>query len=225
MKPYTIIRSRRKTLAIHITKDAAVEVRAPMRMPEREILAFIGKKEKWIDDHLARREKQIEAKSDFALSYGGVVTLCGQQYPIRGIAGNRVGFDGDSVWVPMGLAPEEIKGAIIQLYKAVAKKRLKEIVGGYAGSMGVKPAAIRVTSAKTRWGSCSGKSNINFSWRLLMAEPDVIDYVVVHELAHIKELNHSPRFWAVVEGVLPDYQERRRKLRGLQEVLSSQDWD
>ncbi|MDR0469916.1 MAG: M48 family metallopeptidase [Peptococcaceae bacterium] len=225
MKPYTITRSKRKTLAIHITKDATVEVRAPLRMPEQEIHKFLSKKEKWIDEHIDRREKQNEEKSTFNLSYGDTVLLCGQLYPIRSVTGNRVGFDGESVWMPGGLTHEEIKGAVIQVYKAVAKKMLMAKAGEFAARMGVKPAAVKVTSAKTRWGSCSGKNNINFSWRLIMAEADVIDYVVIHELAHIRELNHSPRFWEHVEEALPDYQDRRKKLRKLQESLSTQDWD
>ncbi|MCL2816165.1 MAG: M48 family metallopeptidase [Oscillospiraceae bacterium] len=98
-------------------------------------------------------------------------------------------------------------------------------VGKYAGFMNVKPAAVKITSAKTRWGSCSGRDNLNFSWRLVMADENVIDYVVVHELSHIKEHNHSPHFWKIVENVLPDYKERQNKLKQFQKQLIVQDWD
>ena len=90
--------------------------------------------------------------------------------------------------------------------------------------MNVTPIAVKVNSAKTRWGSCSGRNSINFSWRLIMADDDVIDYVIVHELAHIKEHNHSDRFWAVVASVLPDYKMRQAKLKILQKKLASEDW-
>ena len=90
--------------------------------------------------------------------------------------------------------------------------------------MSVTPSAVRINGAKTRWGSCSGKKSINFSWRLIMASDDVIDYVVVHELAHLLELNHSARFWAVVEKILPDCRERRKQLRELQKRLATEDW-
>ena len=73
--------------------------------------------------------------------------------------------------------------------------------------------AVRVRDMHTRWGSCSGKGNLNFHWKLILMPPEVLDYVVVHELAHLKEMNHSPRFWAVVEAVLPDYKERRQWLK------------
>jgi hypothetical protein len=91
--------------------------------------------------------------------------------------------------------------------------------------MSVTPIAVKINSAKTRWGSCSNKKSLNFSWRLIMADDDVIDYVVVHELAHLREMNHSPRFWAVVEAVLPDYRERKLKLRALQAKLNREDWE
>ena len=91
--------------------------------------------------------------------------------------------------------------------------------------MGVAPTGIKITGAKTRWGSCSSKNSINFSWRLVMADDEIIDYVIVHELAHIKELNHSPRFWAVVEGTLPDYKSRRSRLKLLQKKLAAEDWE
>lgn len=83
----------------------------------------------------------------------------------------------------------------------------------FAKIMGVVPAAMRITSATTRWGSCSSRGNVNFSWRLMLCDDDVIDYVVVHELAHLCEMNHSPQFWAIVESVLPDYKRRKLKLR------------
>ena len=83
---------------------------------------------------------------------------------------------------------------------------------------------VRITSAKTRWGSGSAKGGLNFSWRLLCAPPEAMDYVVVHELAHLIEFNHSSRFWAIVEGILPDYKARRQSLKEVQESLLRQGW-
>jgi hypothetical protein len=84
---------------------------------------------------------------------------------------------------------------------------------------------IGITAAKTRWGSCSGRNNINFSWRLMMAEPEVIDYVIVHELAHIKEKNHGKQFWRLVEKYEPDYRERKNKLKQLADRLIADCWE
>ena len=79
--------------------------------------------------------------------------------------------------------------------------------------MGLEHGEVKINSAKTRWGSCNRKGNINFTYRLLFVPEEVIDYVVVHELAHLKEMNHSAGFWSVVEQTMPDYKARRKKLR------------
>lgn len=126
---------------------------------------------------------------------------------------------------PPGLPPESIKHAVIRVYKLAAKSILTDKVIEYANRMKVSPAAVKINNAKTRWGSCSGKNSINFSWLLVMADDSAIDYVVVHELAHIMEHNHSPRFWAVVAGILPDYEQRRRELKELQNRISQEDWE
>ena len=86
----------------------------------------------------------------------------------------------------------------------------------FAGQMGLRHGEVKVNSAKTRWGSCNRKGDINFTYRLLFAPEELIDYVVVHELAHIKEMNHSADFWVIVRQTMPDYQARRKKLREFQ---------
>ena len=139
--------------------------------------------------------------------------------------GNRAQFNGETFYIPPDLQPEQIKPTIIRLYKLIAKQFLKLKAAKYAAAMCVTPAAVRINSAKTRWGSCSGRNSLNFSWKLMMADEEVIDYVVVHELAHIKEHNHSPRFWAAVAEVIPDYSARKLRLKVLQEKLAKEDWD
>ncbi|MCL2462828.1 MAG: M48 family metallopeptidase [Defluviitaleaceae bacterium] len=222
---YTLIRSRRKTLAIHITGGAAVEVRAPLKMPRADIDRFVAAKEKWINAHLRKLTDSLAEKSSFYLDYGDKILLCGKEYPIAAEDGGRAGFDGERFFLPPGLPPESIKDAVIRVYKLLAKRILNAKAAEYSAIMGAAPLAIRINSARTRWGSCSGKNSLNFSWKLIMAGEDVIDYVVVHELAHIKEHNHSPRFWAAVAGVVPDYAAKKRALKALQEKLSREDWD
>lgn len=225
MMSYHLIRSKRKTIAIHIMADAIVEVRAPLKAPKDYIDRFVSSKEDWINKHLAMRKQNIQSKAAFQINYGDTVLLQGKSYPVIAKEGNKAGFDGESFYMPFGLSAEGVKGAVIQIYKIVAKSLLTNKVIEYAKQMNVNPTAVKVNSAKTRWGSCSGKNSLNFSWRLCMAEDDVIDYVVVHELAHIKEHNHSKSFWAIVADVLPDYKERQDKLKELQKHLASEDWD
>lgn len=98
-------------------------------------------------------------------------------------------------------------------YRELAREKIGRRAAYFAGIMGVTYGRITIRAAKTRWGSCSGAGNLNFHWKLILMPDEVLDYVVVHELAHRKQMNHSPAFWAEVEKVLPDYRERRRWLK------------
>jgi len=220
---YTLIRSKRRTVAIHII-DGGVEVRAPLRMSRRDIDRFVISKEKWISDKLAKSKEQAKRREAFALDYGDAVLYRGKPCPIIAREGRRPGFDGTAFYMPPGLTPEEIMGACMKVYRVLAKDYFAARAFELAARMGVRPAAVRISGAKTRWGSCSVKKNINFSWRLIMADDEVIDYVIVHELAHLKEMNHSAGFWAVVEGVMPDYRKRKAGLREVQRRLAVEDW-
>ena len=96
-----------------------------------------------------------------------------------------------------------------------AKKIFSERTAYFAKRMGVTYNRITIREQKTRWGSCSSAGNLNFNWRLVLMPPEILDYVVVHELAHRKEMNHSSKFWAIVEQEMPDYQERKQRLKEL----------
>ena len=98
-------------------------------------------------------------------------------------------------------------------YRKKARTQLEARAAYYAGLMGVTYNRIAIRAARTRWGSCSAQGNLNFHWKLILMPPEVLDYVVVHELAHRKEMNHSARFWAEVERILPDYKRRRKWLK------------
>lgn len=99
------------------------------------------------------------------------------------------------------------------IFRKKARKRIEQRTAYFAAQMGVSYGRISIRASKTRWGSCSSGGNLNFHWKLVLMPPRILDYVVVHELAHRKEMNHSERFWAEVEKVLPDYRERRAWLK------------
>lgn len=105
-------------------------------------------------------------------------------------------------------------------YRQAAKEYIPKRVAYYAQLLDVTYATISIRDQKTRWGSCSSKGNLSFSWRLILAPPKVLDYVVVHELCHRKEMNHSPRFWALVESMIPDYKTHRKWLKENGEKLT-----
>ena len=98
-------------------------------------------------------------------------------------------------------------------YMESARKIFKRKTAAYAKKMSVTYGRITIREQKTRWGSCSSKGNLNFNWKLILLAPELLDYVVVHELAHRREMNHSKNFWKIVEAELPDYRERRRRLK------------
>ena len=209
---YTLTRSKRKTITIYV-RAGVVDVRAPLRIPKYEIDRFVASKEKWIKNRLAEADEKAGFRENFKLDYGDMIYFRGKAYPIAQKYGDRVAFVDETFYIPQDLSSDEIKTACIKIYKTLAKQVLNEKVQYYAERLFVKPSAVKINSAKTRWGSCSAKKSINFSWRLIMADDDVIDYVVVHELAHIIELNHSKRFWTIVQGILPDQKERQKRLK------------
>ena len=221
---YSLTRSRRKTAAIYVRKGR-VEVRAPLNMPKRDIDRFVFSKEDWIRKTLASQAALAASRDSFKLDYGSKITFRGKLYPIAPRNGSRAGFDGEVFYMPPGLTGQQIKSLCVQIYRRLALTYFTARTAYFAEKMGVAPAAIKVTNAKTRWGSCSSKKSINFSWRLALADDDVIDYVIVHELAHLKEMNHSPRFWAIVEKVMPDYAYRKLKLKSLQQRLTHEGWE
>jgi len=222
---YTLIRSNRKTVALYVRPDAGLEVRAPLRMSRAAIDQFVASKESWIGKNLSLVRERNARKAAFALHYGDKLPLRGGEFPISARAGNRLGFDGEQFYMPPELSEEKIRAACVQIYRLAARRILPEKTAEFSKRMGAAPRAVKINSARTRWGSCSAQQNLNFSWRLLMAGDDVIDYVVVHELAHLREMNHGPRFWALVAGVLPDYRERQQRLKLLQKRLADEDWE
>ena len=164
---YTIIRSSRKTISIQLSPSGEVVVRAPNRMPKRDIERFLEEKRDWIEGHLRKLPQ-----------------------------------------VPPKLTEEELE----ELARN-AKEILPEITAHFAPLVGVVYGRITIRAQRTRWGSCSVQGNLNFNCLLMLAPDDVMEYVVVHELCHRKEMNHSARFWAEVERVIPSYRESRRWLK------------
>jgi len=170
MIQYELIRSNRRTAAVEITRDCRVLVRAPRRMPQPRIEAFVSAHERWILHHMALQHRRQEAHPE----------------------------------------PTEAQR---EAYLRRARAQLPEKAAHYARQMGVCPAGITVTGARTRFGSCSSKGRICFSWRLMQYPEEAVDYVVVHELAHLRYMDHSPQFYGVVEQILPDWRERRALLK------------
>ena len=220
---YSLTRTNRKTAAIYV-RNGGIEVRAPLRMPKRDVDKFILSKEKWIQEKLEKSLKQVEQRNAFELNFGDSVMLRGLMFPLVMKSGVHAGFDGEIFYMPPDLSSEKIKTICVYIYCQLAKEHLTSRTLFYKAIMGAPLYTVKINGAKTRWGSCSAKRNINFSWRLMMADDSVIDYVVVHELAHLFVLNHSKQFWAIVRKFMPDYQERISGLHHLREKLAGENW-
>ena len=202
---YTIIKSRRKTLSLTVDGDGNVIIKAPYGCPDKTIAEFAEKHSGWINEH---RKKSEDIHRKYAFS--GTFPLMGREIPI--VYGSGFLFTGDKLEIPEGRDIGDISAQLEYIYRRAAQEYLPQRVKYFSRIMGVSPSQVKISGAEKRWGSCSGRKTINFAWRLAAASPELMDYVVVHELAHLSEMNHSPRFWAIVAAVLPDYREREKRL-------------
>ncbi|MBQ8884969.1 MAG: M48 family metallopeptidase [Clostridia bacterium] len=220
LKPYQIIRSDRKTLAVLIDAFGRVVVRAPKRMSEERIFSFLRKKRAWILKHKARGiGKDITLPSENL--DGFTFYLIGRWTTIRLYPGEKIcfqsGFDGanDIVYLPQ----RDSRKRLVKWLKENAERIFSEAAERWARRMGISYPSLKITATKKCWASCMPDNALNFSFRLLYAPKETIEYVVVHELSHIFEKNHSKAFWAVVERYLPDYKKRREWLKLNRAVL------
>jgi predicted metal-dependent hydrolase len=214
---YHLIRSkkRRRTISLHIREDGRITISVPYRTPEAEIARFMEERKPWISRKLSERERaRKEAEKSF---------LPGEQFPYLGewypLTVEENGSQGPPLKLSFGrfiLNPDsvgEARDAFIRWYKKEANEVIVSRVEIYGHRLRLFPKRVRITNARCRWGSCSRDDCLALSWRMIMAPLSIIDYVLIHELAHIKEKNHSKRFWNEVEAILPDYRKRRLWLK------------
>ena len=216
--PYQLIRSRKrvKTLSLKITAAGTVVVQAPYHTPTAEIGSFIERKKRWVLEKLQDFANSRQAAPPKALAPGDSILFMGVSYPlVINDDGNDIALFclQDGRFILNGRVLHHGKALIRSWYERQAKDFFSARVAHYSQIWEFEARAIRISQAQSRWGSCSPDDRLAFAWRLIMAPPTVIDYVVVHELAHIREKNHSRRFWQVVEKIMPDYEKQRIWLR------------
>lgn len=210
IQPDRIIRSNRKTLSISVDCRGALIVRAPHAYSLERIFSFIEGKQFWIENAQKKARESCRLLPVNGLD-GYAFLLCGKKVEISLYDSGRVALNEQTgtLFVPKQEAEKRLKGWL----KGYARKILLEAVKQRAVEMHCLVESLSITSAKTRWGSCSGKARLHFSYRLIYAPVEVIDYVVVHELAHIVFKNHGARFWAQVAKYCPDYLQKRKWLK------------
>jgi len=207
-----IVRSKRRTVALIVERDGSITVRAPMKMSAKVIDEFVEKHTKWVEKK-QEELKSIVPEQPRQYQAGEKFLYLGQSYPLEIVSDARQKLILEDAFKLAESEQKNAEAVFRNWYRKQAAKLIRERVALFAERYQVPAGKIRITSARTRWGSCSSKNTLSFSWRLIMTPLNVIDYVVIHELAHIIHHNHSKRFWSLVEKWMPDYKERRKQLR------------
>lgn len=209
-----VIRTKRKTIAIVVHADGRVIVRAPLNANKKQIEAFVASKIDWIEKHRTRIQELKPQKAPRQFTEGESFLYLGRLYSLavkpflpEGLTWTNSGF---IVRQDLYASASDL---FVRWYQHKAHQIITERVSWYARLYNFQPAKIRISSARTRWGSCSSRGTLSFTWRLVMAPIEIIDYVVVHELSHLIERNHGPNFWREVEKIVPDYKQKRDWLK------------
>lgn len=221
---YELRRSRRRTIGLSVD-DTGLRVTAPRWASIADIDAALLEKERWIlrkllewRDHAQRRERLLVRWED-----GAELTLLGRRIVMRLdplSRGNELVDDILTLRLPGDANGEAIGIAAKTWLQNHARGVFGERLAVYCPRLGVEPSRWRLSSARTRWGSCAADGSIRLNWRLVHFPLEIVDYVIVHELAHLKEMNHGPRFWATVESLLPHFETARQQLKDFPDDLT-----
>lgn len=213
--PYLLKRSsRRRSIALSVD-DRGLIVSVPWRTSERRLNKVLIDASSWvlkkIDVWRAHQPRPKTWRQGETLKYLGQ-TLHLELAPRAG--NGSAWLEGDRLWLrlPEPHEPGRVEMRVVTWYRAQALAWFQQRIECYAPRLGVAPPRLRLSDARTRWGSCNARGEIRMNWRLIQAPERLIDYVVAHELAHLKEMNHSPQFWRAVESICPDYADARSEL-------------
>lgn len=220
MPSHTLVRSRRKTLALEVTSEAVLVVRAPVWASRETIENFIRSKSAWIVTHQRRALELIQGRVSHAYAAGEEFLYLGEprSLVITENQGCSLELAGNHFFFPR-TAADRASEIFQSWYCRQAREVIGERVGKHARSLGLDVKKLRISGATGRWGSCSSRGTLSFNWRLVMAPMRVIDYVVIHELMHLREPNHSARFWEQVGRACPDYRREKEWLRHNQALM------
>ena len=192
--------TRARRIILRVSRlDGRVTLTMPRGVSEAEALDFARTKEDWIRDHLAQRG------SDVTVAHGALIPVEGAMREVVPVSGRRIVLREGEIGVPGDAPAVRLKTWLREL----ARERLAEASDHYAASLGRGYTRITLRDTRSRWGSCSSNGGLMYSWRLIMAPPEILDYVAAHEVAHLAELNHSPAFWAHVGRLYGPYDSAR----------------
>ena len=213
---YTLVRSRRKTASIYIERDGKVSVLVPEKLTARQVDDILESKRKWIYQSLAEWQDLNANRIQRDYVNGEGFLYLGRTYRLKLVSDLPEPLmlkDGYfCLRATKGTAPDA-DAAFREFYRVKGATRIPPRVAYFQAKMGVKSKSIKIMDLKHRWASCTASGNLNFHWKCMMAPLTVIDYIVVHELAHLIHANHSTAFWNEVDKVMPDFQDRKNWLR------------
>lgn len=215
---YRLFRNRqRKRLALLVDKSGEVQVRVPWRVTNAQIVAFIHDNDQWLLHRLQQVYKALEMRP--ILKEGVMLPFLDSQLCVCYQKKKRplVFREENLLWVtnPDNL-DQTLENVLESWYRKQAKHHLVQGVQIFSEKIGVSFAKVVIRGQKSRWGSCSSKGTISLNWRLMFFPSSVVHYVVVHELCHLKHMNHSPKFWSMVANFVPNYREYKSELRTFQ---------
>lgn len=214
---YVLIQAKRNSIRLSVNESGDVRVYAPKTMRLRDIDAFVADHRADVQAMAGRVQQRREAfEAGHPLEDGAQLLVLGRPVTLRvSVAGKKSARLVDDQLVLA--APETDRATLRALIrKALSEEALKEIrrlIAVHAPELRVQPGRIAIREQKSRWGSCSDRDNLNFNWKLMLAPPEALEYVVVHELCHLIEFNHSARFWRLVESRMPDYELPKKWLK------------
>jgi len=197
-------RARRMSLRVSGV-DGRVSLSLPNHAKQADAIAFLQDKEVWVRRHLDNKPDMV------AVRPGCSVPFAGRNHKIAAVQAGRARIEAEQLLVPGDATKVGVK--VKTLMMEMARSRLVGASDHYAARLGKSFGRVTLRDTRSRWGSCTSEGNLMYSWRLIMAPPDVLDYVAAHEVSHLVEMNHSPDFWATVEGLMPNYAEPRAWLR------------
>ena len=217
---YRLQRSKRRTIGFLIDEDG-LRITAPRWVPIAEVESAIREKQRWILTKLSERRERSARRLQPQMQWcdGATLPYLGNDITLRILATQAAGiaYDGHACELTVCLPPEageqQLKDRVQGWLQAEAKRIFAERLPVYAEKLGVTYQSFALSSATTQWGSCTAEGRIRLNWRLIHFGLPMIDYVVAHELSHLREMNHSPRFWATVQSVFPEFQAAKRVLR------------
>lgn len=208
--PVQLRRSNRRTVSLRVTAQG-LTIYAPQRTEEARLRRFVEDKRAWAERHL----QQLQQRQPVAapLADGFTLPYLGQTLTLRIVPDLR---QARRVGTELHAPPEALSNTVEAWYKAESLKIITPVVQHYAAQLdqGRPLTATRITNAESRWGSCTAAGVVRLHWKLLLAPPEILHYVAAHEVAHLAELNHSPRYWAEVARLFPEYRAAEGWLKG-----------